>query len=84
MLRNESPAVEIRFHDNGPGIPVELRDRVFHPFFTTKESGTGLGLSVALQTVHAIGGTLRCGGTPGAGAEFVVTLPLTATEVRVD
>jgi signal transduction histidine kinase len=84
LLRDETPAVEIRFRDDGPGIPPEFRDRVFHPFFTTKDQGTGLGLSVALQTVQAMGGTLRCSDAVGSGAEFIVTLPLTATEASVD
>lgn len=84
LLRGGAPAVEIRFHDDGPGIPPEFRDRVFHPFFTTKDQGTGLGLSVALQSVQAMGGTLRCTDAVGPGAEFIVTLPLTATEASVD
>lgn len=66
---------EIRIADQGPGIPVEVRDRVFTPFYTTKDGGTGLGLSLALQTLRAHGGALVLG-DPARGTEVIVTLPL--------
>ncbi len=73
----ESPAsLVIRIRDDGPGIPVEHRDRVFRPFFTTKSEGTGLGLSVALQTARAHGGTLTLGDPGQRGTEVVLVLPL--------
>jgi signal transduction histidine kinase len=78
-LPDGTPAIAISIRDDGPGIPAELRERIFHPFFTTKEGGTGLGLSVALQTVQALGGTLRLAEADGRGAEVVVTLPLGAS-----
>jgi signal transduction histidine kinase len=67
--------IEIRIADEGPGIPASVRDKVFAPFYTTKEGGTGLGLSLALQTVRAHGGSLTFA-DPRRGTEVVITLPL--------
>ena len=70
--------VEIRVADNGPGIPVDIRDRIFEPFFTTKPtgSGTGLGLSLSFDIVHhGHGGTLSLQPGEDSGATFVLTLP---------
>jgi signal transduction histidine kinase len=64
----------LRVQDNGPGIPMEHRSRLFDPFFTAKEGGTGLGLALAKKIVDAHGGKIEVGGEPGRGAEFVVTL----------
>jgi signal transduction histidine kinase len=75
--------VIISIRDDGPGIPVELRDRVFRPFFTTKSEGTGLGLSVALQTARAHGGTLALGDSSAPGTEIVLTLPLVSQPLSV-
>ncbi len=71
--------VEIRVSDNGPGVPEHLRSRIFEPFFTTKPTGegTGLGLSMSHEIVtQGHGGTLTLEDTPGGGATFVITLPL--------
>ena len=73
--RADADTLEIRIADEGPGIPAAIRDRVFTPFYTTKDGGTGLGLSLALQTVRAHGGTLVLG-DPLRGTEVVITLPL--------
>ena len=64
--------------DQGPGISPEHLDLLFTPFFTTKETGTGLGLAVAHQLVAEHGGTLVASATPGGGATFTVTLPAAA------
>ena len=74
-------AIVVVIRDDGPGIPADLKDRVFHPFFTTKQGGTGLGLSVSLQTVQALGGSIRIVDAPARGAEVVITLPLEANGV---
>ncbi|WP_412061763.1 sensor histidine kinase [Rubrivirga sp. IMCC45206] len=74
----EDGAAVIRVSDNGPGVPVELRDRVFEPFFTTKPSGEGIGLGLSLshEIVHARhGGTLAVEPNASGGATFVLTLP---------
>jgi signal transduction histidine kinase len=67
--------VEVRFRDTGPGIPEEERERIFVPFYTTKEKGTGLGLAICLRLVRAHQGTLVIRSPPGGGAEFIVSLP---------
>jgi signal transduction histidine kinase len=67
--------LELRVRDSGPGIPAEIRDRVFRPFFTTRDQGTGLGLSMALQTFRALGGGVTLGDASD-GAEIVVTIPV--------
>jgi len=67
--------VEVRFRDTGPGISEEERERIFVPFYTTKEKGTGLGLAICLRLVRAHLGTLVVRSPPGGGAEFIVGLP---------
>ena len=67
--------VEVRFRDTGPGIPDEARDRVFVPFYTTKEKGTGLGLAICQRIVTAHQGAIAVQAPPGGGAEFVIALP---------
>lgn len=68
--------------DNGPGIPAQLRARVFEPYFTTKPVGvgTGVGLAVSLGIVEAHGGTLTVDATAEGGAAFVIALPVGAVE----
>ena len=75
---NLGDAVEVRIRDNGMGIPPELRDKIFNPFFTTKPTGqgTGLGLSISHDiVVHGHGGQLEVETKPGEFTEFVVRLP---------
>ncbi|MFH1022452.1 MAG: ATP-binding protein [Planctomycetota bacterium] len=62
--------------DNGPGVPADLKSRIFTPFFTTKEKGTGLGLSIVHRIVEGHGGKVRIEDAAGGGARFVVELPL--------
>jgi two-component system sensor histidine kinase FlrB len=66
--------------DEGPGIAPELQQRVFEPFFTTRSQGTGLGLPIALGVARAHGGSLDLKSEPGAGASFILTLPLPALQ----
>src|SRR5690349_15238749 len=61
--------------DHGPGIPAELRQRVFEPYFTTKDDGTGLGLALVRVTLEAHRGTISVGETPGGGATFAIVFP---------
>jgi signal transduction histidine kinase len=61
--------------DHGPGIPPELRQRVFEPYFTTKDDGTGLGLALVRVTLEAHRGTIAITETPGGGATFGIVFP---------
>jgi PAS domain S-box-containing protein len=71
--------LSIAVADNGPGVPDTIAGRIFDPFFTTKGvgKGTGLGLSVCKSMVEAHGGILALEKTPGGGATFRMTLPVT-------
>ena len=62
--------------DHGPGIPAELRQRVFEPYFTTKNDGTGLGLALVRVTLEAHRGSISVGDTPGGGATFAIVFPV--------
>ena len=62
--------------DSGPGIPEEYKEKVFQPFFTTKDEGTGLGLSIASRIVNEHGGRLSLESGNTSGATFVITLPV--------
>lgn len=68
--------VQLDFEDSGPGIPEELREQIFNPFFTTKKSGVGLGLSVVSKIVDDHHGWIRAVSGPGKGACFRVFLPV--------
>jgi len=70
--------IEMRVADNGPGIPPEIKDKIFQPFFTTKPtgSGTGLGLSLSYDIVKAHGGELKVETKEGVGTEFIIEIPL--------
>lgn len=73
--RAEDGVIEIGVADSGPGIPEPLRARVFEPFFTTRDKGTGLGLAVARQIVEAHAGRIDVAERPGGGALFRISLP---------
>ena len=64
--------------DNGPGVPGDLKDKVFAPYFTTKHArgGTGLGLAIVHRIVSDHGGRIAVGDAPGGGARFAIELPL--------
>jgi signal transduction histidine kinase len=64
--------------DSGLGVPEPERERVFEPFHTTKEEGTGLGLPIARRIVTEHGGTLTLTQAKGGGAKFTITLPFDA------
>lgn len=72
VARDGGSGVEVRFRDNGPGIPPETTNRIFEPFYTTKTKGTGLGMAIAQRIVRAHGGRIAVG--QGSGGEIVVTL----------
>lgn len=66
----------VRVRDNGCGIPADKIDRIFNPFFTTKEQGTGLGMAISKKIVEAHEGSINVVSEAGRGTEFIVTLPL--------
>ena len=66
---------EITFSDNGPGIPADVRDKIFTPFFTTKARGSGLGLPTARRLIEAHRGTISIACPPGGGTTVTVQLP---------
>ena len=68
--------IEVRVMDNGPGITSEDRDKIFHPFFTTKEHGSGVGLSMAKKIVDSHCGTIAVESPEGGGSTFTIRLPL--------
>jgi C4-dicarboxylate-specific signal transduction histidine kinase len=74
--------VELAFTDTGHGIPAGLERRIFDPFFTTKEvgKGTGLGLSITYGIIKDHGGMISVVSPPGAGATFVIQLPLASAD----
>jgi signal transduction histidine kinase len=63
-------------NDNGPGVPPEMRDRIFKPFFTSKRSGTGLGLALVQKIIVFHNGRVTVSGSPEGGASLQITLPL--------
>ena len=66
----------IRVSDNGPGIPSDVIDQVFDPFFTTRAAGTGLGLAVLASVVQRHGGTVHANNRESGGAQFTILLPV--------
>jgi two-component system, NtrC family, sensor kinase len=84
MTKNLGDSVEIRIRDNGTGIPPEVKEKIFNPFFTTKPAGegTGLGLSISHDIiVKQHGGTIEVDTQPGEFTEIRVILPRTAVFV---
>jgi two-component system sensor histidine kinase FlrB len=76
----EYARIEVR--DSGPGIAPDKKKWVFEPFHGDFSNSTGLGLSVLLDTLTIMGGTVRESGDPGEGARFVLTIPVYPTERR--
>jgi C4-dicarboxylate-specific signal transduction histidine kinase len=70
--------VIVRFSDNGKGIPSEVLERIFEPFYTTKDvdKGTGIGLSIIYGIIQELHGTVTCESTEGQGTTFEIRLPV--------
>jgi signal transduction histidine kinase len=75
LARNSAESVIIEVEDTGPGIPPAVQRRLFDPFFSTKEGGSGLGLSIAAQIVTNHGGKLEFQTQPSTGTTFSIVLP---------
>jgi two-component system, NtrC family, sensor histidine kinase PilS len=72
--------VDIRFDDNGPGIPPDVTAHIFEPFYTTKASGVGMGLAVCMRIVTAHDGTIHAASRDSGGASLTVRLPVARQE----
>ena len=71
----------ISVQDTGPGVPLELREQIWEPFFTTRQRGTGLGLAIVRKRVQEVGGTASLGGgANGGGALFFLRVPIQVAE----
>jgi len=78
MTRNLDDRIEIRIRDNGAGIPPEIREKIFNPFFTTKPAGEGTGLGLSMShdiVVKQHGGTIEVATESGRFTEFIIALP---------
>ncbi len=73
-------ALELRIEDDGPGMPDDVRSRIFTPFFTTKPQGSGLGLPVVHRAIEAHRGAVFVDSAPGRGTRFTIVLPRTQGE----
>jgi signal transduction histidine kinase len=73
-----TPTVVVDVADDGPGLPVDARDKIFDPFFTTKPQGSGLGLAIVRKIVDAHDGRIDVSSEPRKGTRFRVTLPVSS------
>jgi len=81
-INNDS--ISVRISDNGCGIPEDIIENIFDPFFSTKkEKGTGLGLSISYGILKKLGGKISVDSKPGKGATFIVMLPQKPNELEV-
>ena len=71
-----SDTIEIKISDNGSGIPLEYYGQIFTPKFTTKNSGTGLGLAMVKNSITAFNGTINFKSELGVGTTFTILLPV--------
>jgi signal transduction histidine kinase len=76
MGSSSDPSQRVRVFDNGAGIAPDVLPKLFHPFFTTKVNGTGLGLAVVQKILLQHGGQVEARNRSYGGAEFIVTLPV--------
>jgi signal transduction histidine kinase len=83
-VSRDTEGLQFRLSDTGPGVPEGMRQRVFEPFYSTKATGTGLGLAVVRRIAESHGGSAEVLDAPGGGARFVLRLPLeTAPPVEI-
>ncbi len=77
--RKDEKIAEVRISDDGPGMPAEIVEQVFRPFYTTKHKGSGLGLSICKKNIERHCGTIEVESETGRGATFIIRLPLDTT-----
>ncbi|MCX6640007.1 MAG: ATP-binding protein [bacterium] len=80
ITMSDADSVKIHVSDTGEGIPEEHKDKLFTAFFTTKTTGSGLGLTVSMQIIKNHGGTIAVDSKEGEGSTFIVTLPIRSLE----
>ena len=81
-VSQSSEGVSVMIGDNGPGIPVELREKIFEPFYTTKSRGTGLGLAQVRQDLDLLGIKMEVGISQYSGAEITLIFPVIDAETK--
>ena len=69
-------AVHIVFTDSGPGIDDTIRDKIFDPYYTTKNGGTGIGLNISQRIIKDHDGTIAATDSDLGGAEFIIEIPI--------
>ena len=79
----DADAVTIRIGDTGPGIPPEIQGKIFEPYFTTRDFGSGLGLTLVYKIVKEHMGEIELDSKPGAGSTFAISIPVPQTEKRL-
>jgi signal transduction histidine kinase len=86
ITRRLDDRIEVCIRDNGNGMPPEVIEKIFNPFFTTKptDKGTGLGLALSNDIVREHGGTIRVVSEPGEFTEMIVELPLVPPAVTTE
>ncbi len=84
--RRDGEQVVVKIRDNGPGVPDEVLEKMFNPFFTTKptDQGTGLGLAISSDIIRQHGGSIRVDTEPGEFTEMIIELPITPPAVPGD
>ncbi|MBW2465711.1 MAG: sensor histidine kinase [Deltaproteobacteria bacterium] len=83
LMEKHETGYAVTVKDNGPGIPEEIKDKIFEPFYSSKEGGTGLGLSISKKIVESYGGTLTLSEAETGGAYFTIFLPELTTENKI-
>jgi two-component system nitrogen regulation sensor histidine kinase NtrY len=74
--RRQLGQIQISFADDGPGVPPEVRDKLFVPYFSTKKKGTGLGLAIVQRIISDHGGTIRLTDNDPRGTKVIIQLPV--------
>jgi signal transduction histidine kinase len=75
-IKTANESIEIDIIDTGKGIPQEVLQDIYDPFFTTKQSGTGVGLSISLKIIEDHGGNINIKSKQGKGTTMSLTLPI--------
>jgi signal transduction histidine kinase len=70
----------LRIADEGPGIPLEIREKIFDLYFTTKSAGSGIGLAMTYRILQLHHGSVEVQSNPGRGTEFLLRIPLAAAQ----